>query len=636
MATAAEYAAWIVANQDKKGTPEFDTVASAYQLSKQGKTVGRAPDALDNTNMATEGMSGVQKFAAGAGKAIADTGLGLKQLASYVVPGMDTAQITADVIEGRKRDRPLMDTGAGMAGNIAGNVGMALGPGAALKGAGTVAAALPASARVAQALSAAGGVAMAPTSIPAALGVGAAQGMIQPAADGGERLSNTLIGAGATAAVPVATRAFKAGKAALEPFYEGGKDQIIGRALRNASGGKADEVTQALMNAPEYVPGSIPTAGQASKNAGIAAMERAAVAVSPEATVAHSERQAAQNAARVGVLEDMAGSTGQREFFDASRRTAADKLYKEAYDAGVDLSRDAATGQFLSKAEQAARKGEITKLMQTPAMKEASKRARTLMLNDPNMRGKALSPDGSVQGLDYARRALSDMIGEAKGSNEKRILTALKSRLDTTLETISPKYAEAVETFAEMSRPINQMDIAQTIADKSVDRLTGTLKPQNFARALDDSTAASATGFKGATLDKVMTPEQLAKLDAIKQDVARAVMARDAGRGAGSDTVQKLAYTNLIDQAGVPTFVRNFSLAQIPANLAGRAADAAYGRANKEIAEKLALGLLDPKEAARMMQSATPSRRAEIAALIASRTLTPLGMSAPALNAAQQ
>ncbi len=37
MATAAEYAAWIVANADKKGTPEFETVARAYQQAKQPK-----------------------------------------------------------------------------------------------------------------------------------------------------------------------------------------------------------------------------------------------------------------------------------------------------------------------------------------------------------------------------------------------------------------------------------------------------------------------------------------------------------------------------------------------------------------------------------------------------------------------
>src|SRR3990172_10057425 len=34
MASAKEYAQWIVDNQDKQGTPEFETVAKAYQMSR--------------------------------------------------------------------------------------------------------------------------------------------------------------------------------------------------------------------------------------------------------------------------------------------------------------------------------------------------------------------------------------------------------------------------------------------------------------------------------------------------------------------------------------------------------------------------------------------------------------------------
>ena len=38
MATADEYAAWIVKNSAKRGTPEFDTVAKAYELAKGEET----------------------------------------------------------------------------------------------------------------------------------------------------------------------------------------------------------------------------------------------------------------------------------------------------------------------------------------------------------------------------------------------------------------------------------------------------------------------------------------------------------------------------------------------------------------------------------------------------------------------
>lgn len=43
MASAAEYAAWIVANKAKKGTPEFDTVAQSYWLAKQSETSADVP-----------------------------------------------------------------------------------------------------------------------------------------------------------------------------------------------------------------------------------------------------------------------------------------------------------------------------------------------------------------------------------------------------------------------------------------------------------------------------------------------------------------------------------------------------------------------------------------------------------------
>jgi len=43
MATADQYAAWIVANKDKKGSPEFNTVAQAYQLAKDEESSVATP-----------------------------------------------------------------------------------------------------------------------------------------------------------------------------------------------------------------------------------------------------------------------------------------------------------------------------------------------------------------------------------------------------------------------------------------------------------------------------------------------------------------------------------------------------------------------------------------------------------------
>ena len=62
----------------------------------------------------TQGMTGTEKFLSGVGKAMTDVGRGVGQIAG-VVP-------QRSIDESKARDAPLMKTGAGLAGNIAGNV----------------------------------------------------------------------------------------------------------------------------------------------------------------------------------------------------------------------------------------------------------------------------------------------------------------------------------------------------------------------------------------------------------------------------------------------------------------------------------------------------------------------------------
>lgn len=59
MASADEYAAWIVSNADKKGTPEFETVAKAYQEAKAETkpAESKGASAMDRTNAAITGVN---------------------------------------------------------------------------------------------------------------------------------------------------------------------------------------------------------------------------------------------------------------------------------------------------------------------------------------------------------------------------------------------------------------------------------------------------------------------------------------------------------------------------------------------------------------------------------------------------
>lgn len=256
------------------GASDAEVIAKAQELFGSPKQITpREPDALDNPNMATSGMSGGEQFAAGMGKAITDTGRGIKQLASYVIPGMDSNAATADVIESRKRDKALMNTGAGMAGDITGNVGMALAPGGLLKGAATVASKIPAAARVAQAMSSAGSTLMAPSSVKSALAVGGGMGLAQPAENASERVTNTILGAGLSGGAQAATRGLARVTAPqTRPDVKALIDEGVSLTPGQIMGGAAQRVEDGLTSVP-IMGDSI----KAAQKRGIVSFDRAAI-----------------------------------------------------------------------------------------------------------------------------------------------------------------------------------------------------------------------------------------------------------------------------------------------------------------------------------------------------------------------
>jgi len=546
----------------------------------------------------TEGMSGLDKFRAGMGKAAYDTARGIGQF----IPGLVTRE---DVAESRKRDAALMNTGAGMAGDVAGNIAMLAGT-ALIPGAATIR----------------GGAL-----------IGAATGAIQPSTSTSETIGNTVLGGAAGAAVPAAVRTYQAAKSAAEPFYESGKNAIVGRALNRAAGKDAPAVAQRLKEAAtpfvgpsqgvprttmgELVPGSMPTVGQAADNAGVAALERAATASNPEMTNAVSDLMKTQNAARVGALQEMAGTDGRRLFMGEARDATANQLYGEARRLGIDPA--ALTPQVQANIATFAQR------VPDEVLNYAKKLAK--------INGETMDNASSIQGMHWVKKALDGMIGTAERSGDaemKRALTGLQKDLLTGMDNLSPAYENARKTYATMSRPINQMDVASDIIDKSVDKLTGNIQPRSLAKAVSDKTAARATGLPTATLEGTMAPAQMNALQFIMDDVRRATAAQNVGRGAGSDTVQKLAYTNMLDQAGVPTFLRNFAPAQLLGNIGSRSADLAYGRANRELGNRLAEVMLDPERASQLMLTAGPSGKNALA-LLMQRGGSGLAMSAPAL-----
>lgn len=80
-------------------------------------------DPTENINVAEE-LSGTERFFAGAGKGIVDVGRGIEQVARGLVPGVSPEEeaLQQEIDESRRLDQPLLETGAGLAGNITGGI----------------------------------------------------------------------------------------------------------------------------------------------------------------------------------------------------------------------------------------------------------------------------------------------------------------------------------------------------------------------------------------------------------------------------------------------------------------------------------------------------------------------------------
>lgn len=566
-------------NMLKKDNPgEYDPESPEWQ-SKYG---------------ATSNMSATQKFLAGAGKAFTDAGRGVKQIIDVPAValeeafggeklsralGMPTAKESAaqtqlDINEAKRQDASLMQAPAGKVGAVTGTVAAAL-PTVFIPGANTVA-----------------GSAL----------VGAGLGFTQPVAGDESRLQNTAVGGVAGALGPVLARAaaagYKGAKALLEPFTAKGRAAIAGRTLERF-GVTAGDVAGAT--GKPTVTGAVPTLAEQLTDpaaaAGAARLQDAIRAVDPDIAGKFAAREAANNAARVNTLRELAGEGGQREFYQVARNSAAKELYDRAFSVGIDLSK-------LSAAER----GEITKLMKMPAIKEAMKTAQEIAANQGM--NLANRPQGSVEGLHLMKLSMDDQIanlsnGTVSQVNKAKAIQAARDRLVTFIERISPSYGEARATYASMSKPLNQMDIADALFRKGTSAtgdLAGNprLMPEKFVNLLKNETATvkAATGRDLGKLSEVLDPDQFQKIMAIGQELDRAAAMGRAANGPGSATAQRLASQNVLRQVLGPTGLPESWAESTLLNTAMRPVQFVYnGVAEPKIQSVLADLLLDPSKA---------------------------------------
>jgi len=422
-------------------------------------------------------------------------------------------------------------------------------------------------------------------------GTGAVSGALQPVETGETGMpmyeemgrnarTGALIGAPVGAVAPVigqlVDKGVRAGKAIVEPFLESGQEKIMGRFLRQMAGGEEAKAMRNLRNPQQLVVGSQPTTAQVAGVPSLAALERTLMATDQTAGNLMAQRQAQNAQAQAAALRNIAPASRISKYSNF-REEVADDLYK-----------DALKPLNLGKLDDATTK-EIANLTKRPAIKDAMEAAK---VNAANKGIDIADPAGSMRGLHETKMALDRQIAAVKGRLERDQAGSTSAELDAlkTAKTdllnfmenknVSPIYKAARQSFERLSKPIDQLESIAKLADKSISPETEKIYISQFSKGLKDLKQSG-----------VVSDRQIARLEAIEKDLARGKFAATEGKGVGSDTVQKLAYSNLMSEVGLPISASN------------RLGRFVYGDVNEQLRTKLAESMLDPKEALRLMRA---------------------------------
>lgn len=430
---------------------------------------------------------------------------------------------------------------------------------------------------------------------------GAMAGLVNPKDAG----NGSLIGG----AIPVVGKVLGGaghfiGQRIVNPILSPDKSAIE-KIVQDAGGvDQAKAAIEKAIGAGKTISGESYTLGQAGKNAGLSSTERARSAVNPEnfQAIYQSQREA-----RLSALKWI----GQDEFAVndaiANRDSAANVLYGKAFSSDAQR-RELAVKELADRVKNAsggipqveqsyARNMELppiseglAELAKRPEFKTAIQQAKTNLAN----KGVFLdNPTQSLQGLHYIKLALDDALNPNAatplGRNASAAVMDMRNKLAEELTNLSPLYGNARSTYADMSTPINQMKVAQRLTDV----LTGGAyehgsQPQqlaaSFYRALKNapSIAKQETGMR-QPLNKIFDPEQLDTIKSVAREISKDVDLQNLGRGAGSDTAQKLVRGDVAGNL-LSDLVNSNKYSRVAASVLG---GAAKFRVNKQLDQML-------------------------------------------------
>lgn len=333
---------------------------------------------------------------------------------------------------------------------------------------------------------------------------------------------------------------------ALAPFGPGaflrpGSTMAERRAGRTIVEGAEDP--RRLMQAnPSRVPGVVRTLTEETTDSGVAALERQMRGYRPER---FSPVDRANSANRVGSIRRIAGEDSDMADAIAERARVTGDLRDAAFSEADDIAAQASQYGASPGGNVDSLRQQFQQIASTQGGRSAVRRTVDAVLQELD------SAEGSAQGLYNVRKSINDLIEGKAGSDKDfaRAATAelmqMRNAVDAELANIAPSFEAYRSSFQNLSRPINRMEMGRMILDKGagssvpdVDTGIRALTPAQMSRqTLDlDSLAQRATGFDKSRAEDILTPNDVAAIRAVQDDLERQYFRSTASAPGGSPT----------------------------------------------------------------------------------------------------
>lgn len=361
-------------------------------------------------------------------------------------------------------------------------------------------------------------------------------------------------------------------------------------AMLAATEGKAPEIINALDNPQAFTPGYQPTAAEVMTNLNLTKLPAAQAqwakkgerAGAETARTLYYQRQLAQDQALVNQLAVEPTTVGMMQ---AQRTGVTAPMYEKALaPAPANFFPETAAIKNTAETKLMGIDSKISNLIeQNPANPDLIVQLKAVQKGMRDEKGNLYTQPKQIS-------SISEGIGKALNTvNNKFVRKELTSLKDDVYGAI-PEYAGAQKKFAELSKPINQAEVADFLKSQLENSATGGLTEAKFIKSVENApgTVKSATGLtKVEDLGKVLEPEQVKILDQIKSDLVNREKMEAQAKAGGA--------TGALEGAQMPKAPSIFNKS---VSLAGDILNRLQGKIDRKIAMELAIDMLDPKKAA--------------------------------------